>query len=66
MGPDDFDLDSGRRALLEEFETWTEWPMATLALASILLEHPSGAAGGVDECDGDEAASRIVMDRDRQ
>ena len=39
MEPDgfDFDLDLDRRELLEEFETWTEWPMAALALAWIAL-----------------------------
>lgn len=33
----DFDLDLDRRELLEEFEAWTEWPMAALALAWIAL-----------------------------
>lgn len=39
MDPDgfDLDLDLDRRELLEEFETWTEWPMAALALAWIVL-----------------------------
>ncbi len=37
MDPDGFDFDLDRRELLEEFETWTEWPMAALALAWILL-----------------------------
>lgn len=32
MDPDGFDLDLDRRALLEEFETWTEWPMAVWRL----------------------------------
>lgn len=33
----DLDLDLDRKELLEEFETWTEWPMALLALAWIGL-----------------------------
>jgi voltage-gated potassium channel len=33
----DLDLDLDRRELLEEFETWTEWPMAALALIWIAL-----------------------------
>lgn len=35
MDPGDLDLD--RAELLEEFETWTEWPMAILAFAWIVL-----------------------------
>jgi voltage-gated potassium channel len=35
MDPGGFDLD--RQELLEEFETWTEWPMALLALAWLVL-----------------------------
>lgn len=34
---DQDDLDRDRRELLEEFETWTEWPMAILALVWIVL-----------------------------
>jgi voltage-gated potassium channel len=33
----DLDLDLDRRELLEEFETWTEWPMAILAFVWIAL-----------------------------
>ncbi len=37
MEPGDLDFDLDRRELLEEFEAWTEWPMALLALAWIAL-----------------------------
>ena len=37
MDPGDLDFDLDRRELLEEFETWTEWPMAILAFAWIAL-----------------------------
>ncbi len=37
MDPGGLDLDLDRRELLEEFETWTEWPMAILALAWLVL-----------------------------
>ena len=37
MDPEGFDLDLDRRELLEEFETWTKWPIAGLALAWIAL-----------------------------
>lgn len=37
MEPDGFDFDLDRQELLEEFETWTEWPLAALALAWIVL-----------------------------
>ena len=37
MDPGDPDADLDRRELLEEFEAWTEWPMAILAFVWIAL-----------------------------